>query len=264
MNAPIRPSRRLACGVLLLVATPALAQQTPVANTGTGTPHYDVVLEVPELSVGEIELLVANLRAHLSLQANAASLVNVSAGAVVSIDSVELGLYGILAEAYLYVDLKNVQRIVRRVVTTLDNNPEILTRVLATADSVLRTVGGVANTALQPGGVASQAVGAVGQTLDNVTRPGGLLSQTVNTLGQTVQQVVTQTGSLVERTLDTTGQLLNERTLGSVLDLPILRTATNTAGQTVRTVRDTAGNLIEVTLDSAGGVAGTRVLGGGR
>jgi hypothetical protein len=247
------PRAAWVCGLLILPLA-ASAQQTPLNSQAAGTPHYDVVLEVPELSVGELELLVANLRAHLSLQANAASLVNISAGAVVAIDSVRLGLYGVLGEAYLYIDLDNVQRIVRRVVQTLDNNPEILTRVLQSADSLLRTVGGVADTALQPGGVVGQVVGTVGRTLEIASRPGGLLSQTVNALGQTVQQVVTQTGSLVELTLDSAGSLVNEKALGSVLDLPTVQTATIPGGRTVRTVRDTTGNLIDVTLDRSGRV----------
>jgi YD repeat-containing protein len=254
-----RITRALLVSLALLLPQLASAQQTPLAARA-GTPHYDVVLEVPELSVGELTILVANLRAHLSLQAHAARLVNISAGAVVSVDSVQIGLYGVLAEAYLYVDLDNVTEITRRVVATLDRNPQILTRLLQSADSLLRVTGGVANTLLQPGGVVSQTVGAVGQTLDNVTQPGGLLSQTVNAAGQTVQMLVSQTGSILERTLGATGNLVNERTLGSVLNLTRVSEVTNAAGQTVRTVRDTAGNVIEVTLNTAGQVVGTRVL----
>lgn len=55
-----------------------------------GTPHYDVVLEVPELSVDSIGLRVSGLEAHLSLNADAASLVSLTAGADVTIDRVEL------------------------------------------------------------------------------------------------------------------------------------------------------------------------------
>lgn len=252
---------------LLLTFAAAAAAQQPRAAAGSpmpGTPHYDVVLEVPELSVEEIELKVAGLRAQLALDALAANLVSISAGAVVGIDRVELGVYGVLAEAYLYIDLDNVSHVVRRVVQTIDNNPQILTRLLESADSLLRATGGIANTALQPGGVVGQTVGAVGQTLDQVTRPGGLLSQTVNDLGQTVQQLVTQTGSLVERTVDSTGRVVGERNLGSALSLPLLRESRNAAGQVLRTVRDASGTVIELTLDSAGRVLGSRVLQPGR
>jgi hypothetical protein len=228
-----------------------------------GTPNYDVVLEVPELSVDSIGLNVENLRAHLALNANAVNLVSVVAGVDVGIDRVRLDITGVLAEAYVYVDLDNVTRIVDRVLRTLNNNPQLVTRLLTTVDTVVNTVGGVANTALQPGGVVSQTVGTVGQTLNNVTQPGGLLSQTVNTLGQTVQRTVDTSGNLVERTLDTTGNLLSQRSLGSLLNaqgLRVLSSTTNAAGQTVRQVQDQAGAVIEYTLDQAGRIANARVI----
>ena len=239
-------------------APSATARTGPAAQIGT--PHYDVVLEVPELSVDSIGLTVADLRATLALDANAANLVAISAGADVSIQRVELEIVGVLAQAFVYVDLDNVARIIDRVLTTLDNNPQVLTQLLSTVDQAVNTVGGVANTLLQPGGVAENAVGAVGQTLNNVTRPGGLLTQTVNTLGQTVQVTLGTTGSLLERTLDTAGNVVNERTLGQITSLPLLRETTNAAGQTVRQVRHTSGAVLEYVVDNAGNVVSSRVL----
>lgn len=237
-------------------------QQTTAARPQAqiGTPHYDVVLEVPELSVDSIGLTVADLRAVLALDANAANLVSISAGADVSIERVELGITGVVAEAYVYVDLDNVARIVDRVVQTLDRNPQILTQVLSVVDSTVGTVGGIGNTLLQPGGVAEGAVQAVGQTLTNVTQPGGLLTQTVNTLGQTVQVTLDATGGILEQTLDTAGNVVNSRTLGQITSLPLVRETTNTAGQTVRQVRHTSGALLEYVVDTAGNVVSTRVL----
>jgi len=230
-----------------------------------GTPNYDVILEVPNLSVDSIGVTVQNLRAHLALAANVASLVTLDAGADVSIGRVRLEITGVEAEAYLYVDLDNVTRIVNRVVTTLDRNPRILTQVLSTVDNTVGTVGGVANRALAPNGVVNRAVGTVGQTLNNVTQPGGVLSQTVNTLGQTVQRTLAG-GNIVERTLDTAGNVVGSRTVTDLLSLPALRQTTNAAGQVVRQVRDPAGGIIEMVLNRAGQVVSSRVLGaaGGR
>lgn len=239
-------------------APSAAARTGPAAQIGT--PHYDVVLEVPELSVDSIGLTVADLRAVLALDANAANLVAISAGADVSIQRVELEITGVLAQAFVYVDLDNVARIVDRVIRTLDNNPQVLTQVLTTVDSAVNTVGGVAGTVLAPGGVAENAVGVVGQTLNNVTAPNGLLSQTVNTLGQTVQVTLGTAGNLVERTLDTAGNVLNERTLGQVTSLLLLRETTSAAGQTVRQVRHASGAVLEYVLDRAGNVVSSRVL----
>jgi len=240
--------------------TTALAAGTRTAQQG-GTPNYDVILEVPNLSVDSIGVNVQDLRAHLSLAANVASLVTLDAGVDASIDRVRLDITGVAAEAYLYVDLDNVTRIVNRVVSTLDKNPQILTQVLGTVDNAVGTVGRVGNTALAPNGPANRAVGAVGQTLNNVTAPGGVLSQTVNTLGQTVQRTLAG-GSIVERTLDAAGNVVNSRTVTNLLSLPVLRQTTNAAGQVVRQVRDQGGAVIELVLNQAGQVASARVLSG--
>lgn len=248
-----------------------LTSAQPAARTGYattaaqgGTPNYDVVLEVPDLSVDSIGLTVSNLQAHLALDANVARLVSLTAGADVGIDRVRLDIVGVQAEAYLYVDLDNVARIADRVVATLDRNPRILTQVLSTVDTTVGTVGGVANRALAPNGPVSNAVGAVGSTLNDVTAPGGLLSQTVNTVGQTVQRTLGTGGSIVERTLDTTGRVVSTRTVGSLLSLPAVRQTTNAAGQVVRQVRDTSGAVIELVLNSAGQVLSSRVVSAAR
>ncbi|MBB4637633.1 hypothetical protein [Longimicrobium terrae] len=229
---------------------------------------YDVVLDVPALCVDAITLGVRNLDVHLALDAQVANLVQISAGADVRIASVDLGLYGVQAQALLLVDLDNVYQVVDRTMTFVDNNPQIVAALTNTVNNAVGTVGQVGNTLLQPGGVASQAVGVVGQTLDNTTRPGGLLTQTVNTLGQTVNTlgqtvntIVTPTGQILEQTLDTAGRVVGSNAIGDVLRLPVISETAGTAGGLVRQVRDTAGRTIEVTLNQAGQVTGTRVLG---
>lgn len=116
-------------------------RQTFAATTGL-TPNRDVVLEIPELSVDSIGLTVADVRAHVALDANAMNLVQLTAGVDVGIKKVQLGLVGVLAEAYLYVDLDNVARIVNRVVQTLDRNPQILIQVLKTVDTAVTSITG--------------------------------------------------------------------------------------------------------------------------
>ncbi|HLA13791.1 MAG TPA: hypothetical protein VJZ25_02095 [Gemmatimonadaceae bacterium] len=116
-------------------------RQTFAATTGL-TPNRDVILEIPELSVDSIGLTVADVRAHVALDANAMNLVQLTAGVDVGIKKVQLGLVGVLAEAYLYVDLDNVARIVNRVVQTLDRNPQILIQVLKTVDTAVTSITG--------------------------------------------------------------------------------------------------------------------------
>jgi hypothetical protein len=235
------------------------AARTPLDSIRT-TPNYDVVLEVPRLSVDSIVLRVDTLDARLSARARVAGLLSLDAGATVHVDSVGLTIAGVGGQAYLYADLDNVARIVNRVLQTLDRNPDIVTSLLGVVDTTVRTVGGVANTALRPGGVASQAVGALGQTLGNLTRPGGVLTQTVNTLGQTVQITLDNAGNLVTRTLDASGGVLGSVTTTALSALPVIQRTTNEAGQLVRRVRAPGGQLVEYVTDRAGRVLGARVL----
>jgi hypothetical protein len=145
----MRPRIVSSLAVVLLVAAPlvasaqrdsAQARRPGVARTAgtTGlTPNRDVILEVPELSVDSIGLTVQDVRAHVSLDANAMNFVQITAGVDVGIRKVQLSISGVLAEAYLYVDLDNVARIVDRVVATLDRNPQILTQVLQAVDTTV-------------------------------------------------------------------------------------------------------------------------------
>jgi hypothetical protein len=157
--------RLLVPGLLLLacIAQDATAQQRDTTTRrATGqrftsamqpglTGNRDVILEIPELSVDSIGLTVKDVRAHVALDANAMNLVQVTAGVDVGIKQVQLGIVGVFAEAYLYVDLDNVARIVDRVVLTLDRNPDILLQVLKTVDTAVDSLTG--QPAAQPASV---------------------------------------------------------------------------------------------------------------
>jgi hypothetical protein len=121
---------------------PTTTQQRQFTGTTSLTPNRDVILEIPELSVDSIGLTVSDIRAHVALDANAMNLVTLTAGVDVGIKKVQLGIVGVLAEAYLYVDLDNVAKIVNRVVQTLDRNPQILIQVLKTVDTTVNSLTG--------------------------------------------------------------------------------------------------------------------------
>jgi hypothetical protein len=143
-SIPMRAPVVFTLAVLLLPISAIGAQTSTPARqftaTTSTTPNRDVVLEVPELAVDSIGLTVKDVRAHVALDANAMNLVQVTAGVDVGIKQVQLGIVGVLAEAYLYVDLDNVAKIVNRVVQTLDRNPAILTQVLKTVDTAVTAV----------------------------------------------------------------------------------------------------------------------------
>jgi hypothetical protein len=196
-------------------------------------PEYDVVLDVPNLCVERIFLKVDSLTAKISLDARVANLLHISAGADVLIGDVDLTIQDVRARALLLVDLDDVVHVVDQTLTFVDNHPEVVTALTGTLQ----------NTGAAVGGLVGNVVGAV---------QGLLLGTTKLANGNLLQHVVDQaTGNLVDKTLSAAGQVLSQKTVGSVLKLPTVKQTTDTAGNIVRQVRDQAGNLIEYTLDKA-------------
>jgi hypothetical protein len=123
----------------------------------------DVFLSVPDLHVDEIDLDVENLEAHLALQARLANLLELRAGAHVTIEKVQLNIKGVAARAMLKVRLENVYAILDRALTSIDRNPQIL-------ESVVNTVGN----ALGPGGVVGETIEGVSRTVSSGASHGRL------------------------------------------------------------------------------------------
>lgn len=146
-----------------------LSERPQYAPAADPSAEPDVLLDIPNLSVEEITLEVDNLQAHLSVDARLANLLQLSAGADVSVDKVSISIKGVSAQVLLKVRLDNVAAIIDRTLTTIDRNPELLERLLTTVDNTVGTVGDVANTTLQPGGVVDNTVGTVGQVAGQVT-----------------------------------------------------------------------------------------------
>jgi hypothetical protein len=211
-----------------------------------GTPRsrqyaeYDVVLDIPNVCVERIFLKVDSVTAKLSLNAQVANLVKVSAGADVLIGTVDLTIQDVRAAALLLVDLDDVVYIVDQTLTFVDNNPQIISQL---------------------GSTLQNTVGTVGSTVGGLLR-GLVIGSTRLTNGNTLQRIVNEaTGDILERTLSAAGGQLAERVVGSVLRLPTLRETTNAAGQAVRQVRDQAGSLLEYTLDKAANrILGVKIL----
>ncbi|MDB5203488.1 MAG: hypothetical protein JWQ27_2897 [Ferruginibacter sp.] len=208
--------------------------QDPIGND-----QPDVLLDIPNLSVDEIGLEVDNLKANLSLDARVANLVQLKAGVDLGIDRVKITIKGVQASVLLIVRLDNVREIISQTLETLDKNPQIVDKLLSTVDNAVNTVGSVANTALQPGGV---------------------ISQTVNSLGQTVSRTIDAAGNIVEKTVDATGKAISSNTVGKLLDLPVVSQTTNAAGQVVKKVTDNSGKVLELVIDKSGKLVSTSVV----
>lgn len=103
-----------------------LAHADPEMWLGTnGDP--DVLVSIPNLGVDRIYLGIDNLRARVDLHAKVLDLLELSVGAEVSVDKVELEIDNVRVQAMVKVRLEEVRGIVGEVVGLLDHHPEILT-----------------------------------------------------------------------------------------------------------------------------------------
>lgn len=212
-----------AAAALLTFAVPAEAQDRNRRQVGPGpssqiaqqamqgSDQPDVLLDIPNLSVDEINIEVANLQVDISLDARLANLLKLTAGASASVDQVKIGIKGVQAQATLIVRLDNVRAIIERTLQTLDNNPQLVTQLLSTVDNTVNAVGGVANNTVGTvGNIAGTALRS-GQVLDLARTGLTEVSRTVNAAGQTVRRVRDSGGQLLEVVTDAAGRIVSSR-----------------------------------------------------
>jgi hypothetical protein len=214
-----------AFAALAFIAAPAQAQQRQQGQASSPAVSYlsqvpadqqpDVVLDIPNLSVESITLEVQGLEAHVSLNAQLADLLKLSAGADVRLDSVKLDIKGVQAQAALIVRLDNVRAIIERTLQTLDNNPQIISQLTGTLDNAVNVTGNVANNAVNTVGDLTSNVLRSGAVLD-IARSGlSTVSETVNAAGQTVRRLRGADGAVYEVVTDTANRILRSSRLGS-------------------------------------------------
>ena len=148
----------------------------------------DVVLDVPELEVDRITLEVRDLRAHVSILAELADLVNISVGVDARLDEVKLEIEGVEAEVHLVARLHNVRAILEKALDTIGEHPEIL-RILARSISrvVRETLEGTLST------LDSALEGLeVGETVDEA------LLGTLGEVRSALEDVLERSGRAVE------------------------------------------------------------------
>ncbi|USP77417.1 uncharacterized protein yc1106_04691 [Curvularia clavata] len=201
-----------------------------VAPTGSSPP--DVLLNVPELHVGRIELDVEKLQADLNLNAKVAGLVQINAGVQVGIEKVNITIADVDVNLELVVRLGNLVSIVERVFDSLDLNPLLIGLISNVTDLV------------------GDVIGAVDGLLGSITQNGKTLSFLVDNLGNIVQEVVGAGTDAISQIVGNyklnmtevanstkqIGQGLTQKTysyepLGALVDI-----ITNTAGQVVQAV----------------------------
>lgn len=212
---------------------------TTSASSSTTSPP-DVLLRVPNLSVGRIELDVDNLSAEINLAAEVASLVTINAGIQVGVTRVNITIVDVEAELELIVRLGNLVSIVNRTLATLDLTPDLINILNDVTD------------------VVTEVVGAVDGLLGSITQGGTTLNYIIDNLGNIVQEVAgdagntvstivgnylqnmtftgeaeTLSGGLVEKTYEYTqlGALVNIifNALGQVVQATVVGSATGTS-----------------------------------
>jgi hypothetical protein len=170
-----------------------VAEDTPPTNDDAipeeRTParqDVDVLLDVPELEVDRISLTVRGLRAHVSILAELAGLVNLQVGVDARLEEVELEIEGVRAKVLLKVRLDEVRAILNHALNTLAEHPEIL-RALTRALNEL--VEGLVGSAL---GTLENILGSleVGETVDELLK--GRLEDARDTLKELLDQAGTQ------------------------------------------------------------------------
>jgi hypothetical protein len=160
------------------------AEESQTGGKAMGRPpadEPDVYVFVPEVHVGELDIDVERLEAHLALKAQVAGLVDLVAGVHVGVDKVKINLKDVDAECELKVRLENTYNILDRTLTTLDENPDIVKGLLDTANSAVETTGQIGSEATKPGGALSELTSGVGDTLGDL---GGSLGEGVSNVAR--------------------------------------------------------------------------------
>jgi hypothetical protein len=119
-----------------------VAEHSPPINNGPQeqTParqDVDVILDVSELEVDRIKLTVKDLRAHVSVLAELASLLYLQVGVHARLDEVELEIEGVRAKVLLKVRLDDVRAILKEALETVGEHPEILRILTRALDEVV-------------------------------------------------------------------------------------------------------------------------------
>jgi hypothetical protein len=170
--------------------TPARREPDDTARTRddreerrTTRKEQDVLLDVSELEVEKITLEVAGLRAHVSVLAQLASLVNLQVGVDARLNRVKLVIEGVRAKVLLKVWLDDVRAILEKALDTLGEHPEILESLVKAINELLQ---GRLGDAL--GGLEGVLEGLEeGDTVDALLK--GRLEDVRATLEQVLEQV---------------------------------------------------------------------------
>ena len=153
-------------------------EQTPARQ------DVDVILDVSELEVDRIKLTVTDLRAHVSVLAELASLLYLQVGVHARLDEVELEIEGVRTKVLLKVRLDDVRAILKEALETVAEHPEILRILTRALDEVVS-------------GRLGDALGTLEDVLGGLEDNGTvdeLLKGRLEDVRDTLQEVLSQVG----------------------------------------------------------------------
>jgi hypothetical protein len=210
-----------------------------LAERDSDSEQPDVLLDAPVVKVDELNLEVEELRARVSLQAEVLDLLRLHVGADVFIGQVGLEIKGVEAQALLKVRLDNVARILDRVLTTIDRNPQLLEGLVEGTGHAIAELGEGTGSAVEDvgegTGSAVEDVGeGAGSAVEDVGEGAGSAVEDVGEgAGSAVEDVGEGAGSAVEDVGEDAGESAKRTAQGAA------GTAGKVAGRAGKTVNRT-------------------------
>ncbi len=177
----------------------------------------DVLLDAPVVKLNNLDFELNELRAKVALFAKVVDLMELSVGIDAFLDDVKLKIESVEVQALLKVRLDNMTRILDRVLTTVDRNPQIVQELVRGTKEALSDIGSGAGSAVEDvgerAGEAVEGVGAgAGEAVEDV---GGGAGEAVGELGDAqgasevvdeVSQGAGQAGQVAQGATDQAGQ----------------------------------------------------------
>jgi pyruvate/2-oxoglutarate dehydrogenase complex dihydrolipoamide acyltransferase (E2) component len=98
----------------------------------------DVLLDIQEVKVDDLSFEVDDLEVQVSLRTRLADLLDINVGVDVKLEGVKLEAKGVQAVAQLKARLENVQAIISRTLSSVDENPQILDSLTQMSETAAR------------------------------------------------------------------------------------------------------------------------------
>ncbi|KAI1085553.1 hypothetical protein F5B20DRAFT_518793 [Whalleya microplaca] len=210
---------------------------TTTSSSSYGSNPPDVLLKVPELHVGRIELDVDNLSADINLAAQVANLVELNAGIQIGVTKVNITIADVDAQLDLVIRLGNLVDIVNRTLESLNLNP-LLINILNEATDLVDTV-----------------VGAVDGLLGSIVNGDSKINFLIDNLGNIVQEVEGTAGQLLSTIVGNYEQNMTYTGAQEILDGGLIQKTYNYTplNALVNIVFNSVGQVVQAVVVKGGG-----------